>query len=205
MVIKFDYAGLVAELERLPVPLRVAFAAASAVRQMPAYRRFHEQTGEGDPAVLERALEDVWMDAMGAKKEFAFEGHLGEVMALIPQEDEISGQWTEEATYAQDAGMSVAYALRTRTTGAAQEAAWAASVAYEALDHFVINREGIDTNKPGAEERVLSDPIVQAELARQRRDLDELCAATPTDVRDVVARVRDRAKAEAEIFFGRVS
>jgi hypothetical protein len=46
---------------------------------------------------------------------------------------------------------------------------------------------------------------VQAELTRQRRDLDELLAARVGDVREVAARLRDRAKAEAGIFFGHVS
>jgi hypothetical protein len=65
--------------------------------------------------------------------------------------------------------------------------------------------EDIDTNVPGAEARVLAHPIVQAELARQRRDIDELDSAPAQDLGAVVARLRDRAKVEAASFFGAVS
>lgn len=101
--------------------------------------------------------------------------------------------------------MSVAYALRARLSGDAQEVAWSARVAYEALDHFVINRENVDTNIPGEEQRVLSHPLVQAEFARQRRDLDELLCTPPHQVKLTINRVRDRARVEAAEFFGPVS
>ena len=48
----------------------------------------------------------------------------------------------------------------------------------------------------------LADPLVQAELARQLRDLDELFRAADEDVQQVAARFHDRAKAEGKIFFG---
>jgi hypothetical protein len=69
------------------------------------------------------------------------------------------------------------------------------------LDHFVINHEGIDTNQPGSEERVLSHPLVQAELSRQRRDLEELLGASEEDTLDLVVRIRDRAKTESKLIF----
>jgi hypothetical protein len=99
----------------------------------------------------------------------------------------------------------VAYALRCRQNGQSQEAAWAARRAYEALDHFVINREKIDVNKPGAEARVLGHAAVQTELARQRRDLDELLGGDAKAVQQAAARLRDRAQKESALFFGAVS
>jgi hypothetical protein len=121
-------------------------------------------------------------------------------MALTPQEDGVQ-PWTQEATNAQNAGMAVAYALRTRLTGEAQEAAWAARVAYEALDNFVINKEDIDTSKPGSELRVLSHPLMQAEFERQERDLRELLASGHRIV-EIVQRLRERARSDATLFFG---
>ena len=58
----------------------------------------------------------------------------------------------------------------------------AAQRAYEALDHFVIAKTGIDTSRPGANDEVLSSPLVQAELSRQRRDIDELLARDREDI-----------------------
>jgi uncharacterized protein YjaG (DUF416 family) len=201
MMLKFDEAKLVAELEQLSAPMRVVFAAACAERQMPAYKLFHSQTGQGDPDTLQHALDDVWQHPNMAVSEEQIE----EVMALIPQEDGFAGLWTQRATNAQNAGMSVIYALRTRLCGEAQEAAWAARVAYEALDNVVINSEGIDTNNPDGEHRVLSHPLIQAELARQHWNLDELRCASASDLANVIERVRNRARAEAAIFFGSIS
>ena len=129
--------------------------------------------------------------------------NLDACMALIPLEDE--GPWVSEQAAAEDAGAAVAYALRCLRSGESQAAAWAARCLYESLDHYVINRENIDVNRAGAEARVIEHPLVQAELARQCRDLEELLGINDEDVWNVVARFRERAKAEGAMFFGATS
>ena len=124
------------------------------------------------------------------------QANLDRCMALIPDEDD--GPWIPEQAAGEDAGAAVAYALRCRQNGRGQEAAWSARRAYEALDHYVINHEDIDVNLPGAEEEVLAHPVVQSELARQLRDLEDLSLMGP----DAALRLRDRAAAEAASFFG---
>jgi len=195
----FDKQKLIADLEGVPPPLRVAFAAACAERQMPAYRAFASQSGLGDAEALRRFLDDAWLNP-AKSDEPEFHRQLQDCLNLIPKEDTVN-PWTEEATHAQDAGISLAHTLRTRISGEAEEAAWSAQVAYESLDNFVINRENIDTNLPDSEARVLSHPLVQAELARQQRDLDELRGVAPRNVRQVVAILRDRAKSDGSTFF----
>jgi uncharacterized protein YjaG (DUF416 family) len=168
---------------------------------MPAYRRFATKDGRDCPDALEYALEEVWANPGQVRDREEFEQRIETLMALVPQEEGFRGPWTQEVTNAQNAGMSAVYALRAKLTGAAQEAAWAARVAYEALDNFVINSENIDTNKPGEERRIIAHPLVQAELARQHRDLEELDAGKQ-EVTSLIARLRDRARAEAAIFYG---
>lgn len=85
--------------------------------------------------------------------------------------------------------------------GEPQEAAWAARVAYEALDNFVINSEDVDMTMPGAELRVLAHPLVQAELARQLRDIEDLKLHGSEPMQTALARVRSRATADANHFF----
>jgi uncharacterized protein YjaG (DUF416 family) len=205
MIERFDEAELIAKLKRLPVSFRAIFATACAERLMPTYRLFHSESGDGDPVAMSRALEDQWCNPVlpEVHKE-VYEQQLEKIMGLIPQDDEIGASLTEKATYAQESGMSLAYALSARLTGEPQEAAWAARVAYEALDNFIINREDIDTNKPGGEQKVISHPIVQTELGRQQRDLDELLDSSSQDVQEISFRFRDRARAEARSFFGSV-
>jgi len=77
----------------------------------------------------------------------------------------------------------------------------AARRAYEALDHFVIDQEGVGVIEPGGETRVLSNPLVQAELARQQRDLRELLDADEADEPSVVRRLRLRAEEDSKKFF----
>ena len=202
MMRTFDESQLIVSLKRLPAQLRVAFAAACAERLMPAYRLFSTPDERFVSNEVEHSLEQVWADPRPAKNAAELERQIEAVTALIPQEDSVQGPWTQEATNAQNAGMAVIYALRAKLTGEAQEAAWAARVAYEALDNFVINKDRIDTNKPGEEPRVLLHSLVQAELNRQERDVRELLAASDRDVAMMVNQLRDRARAEAVVFFG---
>jgi uncharacterized protein YjaG (DUF416 family) len=199
-MLEFDESKLVTMLKRLPAPLRVAFAAACAERQIPAYRIFSSQTGQGDPDALQRTLDDLWAEPSTTRGEPELERQVKEVLGVIPQEEGFVGPWTQQATNAQNAGMSLVYALRARLNGEAQEAAWSALVAYEALDNFVINHEDIDTNEPAGEHKVLSHQLVQAELARQQRDLEDLLAADGRDLKGVFSRLRERAKLDAAKF-----
>jgi uncharacterized protein YjaG (DUF416 family) len=203
-LLRFDEARLVKMLDRLPRDLRVVFAAACAERLLPAYAAFSERAGRGDPTALRQSLTLLWDDLDGKRlPDGEVQTNIDTCMELIPQEDD--GPWVPEQASAEDAGAAVAYALRCRQNGQSQEAAWAARRAYEALDHFVINREKIDVNKPGAEARVLGHAAVQTELARQRRDLDELLGGDAKAVQQAAARLRDRAQKESALFFGAVS
>lgn len=196
----FNQQELIAVLKQLPLILRVAFAAACAERQLPAYRLFLREDQALEQNDLVRALDDVWKNPSRDNK-MELQQQLQECMKLIPQEDAVS-QYTGPTSHAQEAGISAVYALRTRISGEAQDAAWSAQTAYESLDNFVINREGIDTNQPGGEARVLSHPLIQAELLRQQRDLNELYDIGDANNQHFITRIRDRARAESAIFFG---
>jgi hypothetical protein len=92
---------------------------------------------------------------------------------LIPPEDD---GWDDvERAYAEDAAAALGYAFRARMTGDPQEAAWASRRAYEAIDHFVQGKSSGTTLDDAA---ILSHPLVQSELARQERDLNDLAAMT---------------------------
>ena len=199
--LNYDEQRLVEGLEGLPHQLRVAFATACAERLLPAYTDFSERTRMGDSKELTSILERLWVDLEGnAMTSAEVEEAIAKCMTLVlPLENKplIAGQ-----TAAEDAGAALCYALRCRKTGDSQEAAWAGRRAYEALDEFVISREKIDTNQPGGEQQALSHPLIQAELGRQRRDLNELIGFGGQNVLGVVAPLRERAKAEARIFFG---
>lgn len=190
MTIVFDEAELVRELEELALQSRVAFAAACAERLLPAYAAFSALANRGDAPALAEMLARVWQDLLGQKLEpDELQADVDRVMRLIPGEDE--EPWLDNQPSADDAASAVAYTLRALQRGDSQEAAWAARRAYEALDYYVTHQLGIDD-----EARVAGHPAVQAELLRQRRDLDELHAASEEPA-DRILRVRDRARNEA--------
>jgi uncharacterized protein YjaG (DUF416 family) len=197
--LRYDEREIIRKLDQLDPTAKVSFAAACAQRQMPNYLAFSEKTGQGEPHTLITILECAWWDALGRKKmsDDEVRVNLDRCMALIPKEDEVP--WVDEQPYAEDAASAVVYVLRARNTGESQDAAYAARVAYEALDHHVINRLGVDD-----EDRAFMHPVVQAELTRQQRDLDDLRGCDGR-IAEVIARLQDRAKAEATTFFGPVS
>jgi len=59
----------------------------------------------------------------------------------------------------------------------------------------VIHHAGIED-----EQQILAHPLLQAEFARQERDVDE-CGTAPDPIA-LVARLRERAQAEAASYFG---
>lgn len=199
-MLTFDERWLVSELNRVSKKLRATFAAACAERLIPAYRRFYEMTKRGDPMALALILERLWQDLQGlALTDDELKGALDTCTQLIPNED--AGVWITEQAAAEDGAAAVAYSIRCRQGGEAQEAAWAARRIYEALDYFIISKEGINTNDQGAEQLVLSHPLMQEELARQMRDINELTGGGDDEL-NLIVRIRDRAKAEATVIFG---
>jgi hypothetical protein len=121
------------------------------------------------------------------------ESLIPEAMKLIPGEDDVP--WGLERNTVEDAASATAYALRCRRNGMSQEAVWAARRANEFLDDFVINDNNINPNGAAAETLILAHPLIQAELARQIRDLEELRHGTIT-----LQGLRERSEKEAEEF-----
>jgi uncharacterized protein YjaG (DUF416 family) len=180
--------------------LRVVFASLCAERIVPAYSAFAERSGSGNSSYLMSILNRLWRDVEGEEmSDDQIQEDLTACLELIPGENE--RQWSSLRAYAEDAVAAVAYALRTRQSGESQETAWAARRSYEALDHFVVSQEAIDTNEPGTEERIIAHPLVQKELARQWQDLDELekLIHEPRRHRSI-AMLRAKAQAEAYRF-----
>ena len=199
-ILHYNEQQLAADLARIPAPYPAAFAAACAERLLPAYSAFSRRVGRDDFVKLATVLVRLWSDLEGEEMvDEEAKKYLDVCMNLIPREDD--GTWVWEQAAAEDAASALAYALRCRRTGNAQEAAWAGRRAYEALDHFVVDQEGVNTNAPGGENRVLSHPLVQAELSRQRQDLEELLGAAETELPTIATRIRHRAEADAQMFF----
>jgi uncharacterized protein YjaG (DUF416 family) len=202
-IIRYSREQLIEKLDQLPRSLRVTFAAACAERLLPAYFTSWGLTGKGDPEMLARILARLWEDLAGnPMTESEVQLNISTCMHLIPVD--YHEPWFVEQASAEDASAAVAQALMCHQSGDSQDAMWSAERVYNALDQFVVDRENIVLWRRGAMERVLAHPLIQAELARQRRDIEELLGAADADedVRQIAVRFRERAKAEAAIVFG---
>jgi len=194
-MLKFEELSLKRELDRLPPRFRVAFAASCAQRLSSIYRSFLVQRGQTDRADhCDDALNYVWIHILTTPEMSTTDRLLAEVMALIPDQD--APGWTPLTAYGEDALSALAYCLRCLQSGNAQEAAWAAGRAYEALDYFVTIRDDISPNELGAEARVLSDPLIQAELERQALDIADLRSTGESLSQELLATLRQRSVAE---------
>lgn len=196
-MLQYSEAQLREALSRLSPAGRAAFAASCAERLLPAYRSFHERSGLGDSIALERALSALWAH---------IEGTLGSDLAiyarsadaLVPGEEDA---WSPEMPAAQNAAAAVAYAIRCHMSANIQDAAWAARQVYEALDSWVVIRDDLDLNVEGRERRIIGDPLIQAELARQRRDVEELTGLSDEQVRSLIPAIQARARDESSRVF----
>jgi uncharacterized protein YjaG (DUF416 family) len=176
---------------------RIAFSAACAERLLPSYQEFC-QSSSRDDRVLPAILESIWNHLLGDELEAEqIRTTLTRCMALAPRQG--NEPWRPEHSRADDAVSAATHTLLTIECGEAKEATWASRRAYEAVCHHVMHRLGIEDR-----EQVLNHPVVQAELVRQRRDIDDLRQATQIS-NNLIIQLRDRARADASIFFTSVS
>ncbi len=198
---KYDEKANVAVLESVAPGLRPAFAAACAQRVLPCYRAYAKAVGLGTFEAVAAHLDYAWDCLLSGHLDPEQSAARSEAcMALIPGEEGTAwaSLWAPQRPYAEDAVAALTYALRSMARCDPQEAAWAGRRAYEALDYMVINVLGIRD-----EAAILAHPAVQAELARQQRDLSDL-AGGQTAAGDVVAALLRRSHDEASEFFGAV-
>jgi uncharacterized protein YjaG (DUF416 family) len=200
-MLEFDERQLKIDLASVPKEARVAFAAACAERLAPAYKRFAEISGRGAPDLLSSILARLWADLQGVPMTVAeSNANIRHCMALVPTEED--GPWIDEQAAAEDHVSALLYALTCLQGGDPQEAAWSAQHVYDALDSYIQCRDGRGDTQALDPKRVLADPLVQAELNRQRRDLDELMACKAADLSELTARLRDRAQKDGSAVFG---
>ena len=196
-ILDFETNQLVRELDRLPRDLRTAFAAACAQRLLPGYLPYARRK-RLDPDLLANLLAQVWNSIEHASSSPALEQDLELCMSLHPNEhyDLFGDQYAAE-----DAVASVAHAIASLTPERSREAALAADRAFNAAFYFVEAQLMTEGPQPSLEQE-LQHPIVQKELQRQRRDLDELNAAigSQSDAPSVIAKIRQRAEREVADF-----
>ncbi len=167
----FDEDRLQQSLARLDAWKRVAFMALSCERMVPNYDRFTADSGFGDPKVLRRGIDAAWSCLELARVPDALKSLRALVEQQAPNTEEFSSPFTSAAL---DAANAVASLLDAVNEPDGADPIEVASLARDTVDLYVQEIENLDPNDGGLEDAIRCHPLMQAELRRQRDDLDYL-------------------------------
>ena len=173
MIRSFDDNSLRKRLARLSPSARLAFAAACGERLLPNYRAFVKSASWGDPALLREALDYVWSSInAGTVDRNRVQELLSGCERAVPDSESFSSDWTSAAI---DAGTAVIEALEALLDGSMEHIVNTAIFCRDTVDMFIQIRDRLDFNSdPNFESKISENPLMQQELARQARVLDEL-------------------------------
>jgi hypothetical protein len=147
-------------------------------------------------------LSDLWKDLETDSYRLDESKKNAEICEALVSDDDSKNFAGRE--YAEDAIVSLFYAIQSKLTGRSQEAVWAAGRVHDAVDKHVVHLLGIEILFPGEDARLDAHPLIQAEFRRQRADLADLrsAAKNPGSERAIIARIRRRVESDAVHLFG---
>jgi uncharacterized protein YjaG (DUF416 family) len=161
-------------ISRLAPRARVAFAASCCERLLPNYRAFSADENWGSPEVLREGLDLAWRFARAGSFEIEQARSLRDrCEASAPDTEDFRHPLTSAAL---DAAVAICETLDCCLSGDVKRSQAAAIAARDTVYMFV-QPDGT----PMSDEWIYSQPIMKAELAKQRADLLELERGGTTD------------------------
>jgi uncharacterized protein len=162
-------------LSRLPQTHQLAFAAACCERAFPNYAKFSRLEKWGRPAILRTVLDRIWGQIAGESLARAEAHNLElECKRLAPNSDDFP---SEDASASQDAALMFALLARVSYETKASDAVRIAAFRRDTIDMRVQMRERLSSSDPDLESKIARHPLMLAELARQKDDLQRLARA----------------------------
>lgn len=188
----FDPTTLEAALGALSDLERRLFATVVATRVQGGFAAYVAEGGDREQAAtLEAALDHLWSHAVGGG---VAQPPIDACEPILSTESEL---WEWHRPWAEGAVLATIAALRTLETATASIAVQPAVHAVEALDLRIIYDLRLDMNIAASEEAVANHPAMQRELARQKRDLEEIAPLTAQVAAGQLEAMRARAREEA--------
>lgn len=187
-IYRFDEMALRAALGDLSPRHRTAFALLCATRLAPAFEHATVPR-ETFASYHEQLWQHLLIDQPALPKVKALRAL---VESLLPDAE-------GEAPHAEDAMAALLFAYRCAIGGDPVEASWAAERAYNTLDTYVQDREGLDPRATGGEDAILRHSLIQAEFQRQQQDIRVL---RDTSDDNLLRLATLRANAEGARLFG---
>jgi len=169
-----------AEIEELPPLHRVAFAASCCERLLPNYYVFFREEGEGNPAALRTALDEIWQILRGK----AAEAEKIEILITNCQEAIVPGDYILKSRYGAESHLAVAAILSTLKACLDWENLEAIAKVVQVVGDTIF--EFLDIEKEITEpdwsqkswelqvEEISNHSFTLREIAKQREDLQRL-------------------------------
>lgn len=152
--------------------MQLAFGALCSERLLPNYEVFSAETGHGDSSVLRNALDLVWDNVLHPAVESTLLRETNVACeAQAPSSDAFESLLV---TAAQDACFSLCALIDFVENADLERVVVAARYAIDSIDLYVQEVERMDPADSRLEEKILSHPLMQDELLRQRNSLEEL-------------------------------
>lgn len=167
-----DRAAILSSLEVLTPQRRLAFAAATCERLLPAYSAFVDEQPSWDADAMRSAVECAWRAVRGervAPSELA--AHRTRCLSAIPDSEDYG---TTLAGAVIDIGTAVVRLLDSVSDPSPAGCIAVATAAHDAVDLYVQSLLDMDPNASNYQALVDQHPVMAREVARQREDLDLL-------------------------------
>ncbi|XYH97778.1 DUF416 family protein [Sorangium sp. So ce1128] len=150
---------------------QLAFGAACCERMLPNYQTFTREVSWGDVVPLREALDTVWVACDSERVADAqSRDMLSKCEECAPSSEGFTSIYTSSA---QDAVFAICSLLDFLLDGDVARVVSAARFSIDSVDLVVQEREAMDPRDPLREHKILTHPLMQQELLRQQRDLEE--------------------------------
>lgn len=196
MVAAFSEKRTLEALCKLEPHQQIAFGASCCERMLPNYETFAREVGWRDARPLRNALDVAW-DACASQ--YLPEAVLRELLSrcddCAPDSADFTSLYTSSA---QDAVFAICSLLDFLLEGDVNRIVSIPRFSTDSVDLIVQEREAMDPRDPLRESRILGHPLMQQELARQQRDLEDASRIRRGD-RAALLALRARAQGEPNL------
>lgn len=165
----FNGAALKKRLRRLDSKRQLAFGAVCCERMLPNYLAFQQDAGWGDLTPVRKALDCVWASLYGQPlNSQEIRKVTASCEAAAPNSEDFVSLYV---TSVQDACFAVCGLLEYLLESDVGKVVQAATYATDSVDLYVQEIENMVPNDPQLEQKILTHPLMQRELAQQEKDL----------------------------------
>lgn len=170
-------------------------------RLLPNYKAFSDQVTWGDTPYLRSVIDHVW-GVVGAEIDLpSTENLLNQTSALIPDSDDFPGPIAGLAQYA---AAALCHLLESMKSNGIEHIAQIRILALDSVDAYIQVTSGSSQQLIVREdfvsewERIDNDPLMQAEIKRQKNEIEQISALKAID-REIVFRLK--AENESSVLF----